>query len=143
MVNDGLEVTAIAEFRQRHLQGIEAIKQVGAEVPLGNGLVQARVRSGNQEDIDLGSDASDRAYGPVVKQAQQHSLQRDGHIADFVEEKCATVSLLDQSDGATAPRAGECALGIAEQFGLDQAFRKGGAIDRDECASSSAGSMGV
>jgi hypothetical protein len=31
MVNDGVEVDAITEFRQRHLQGIEAIEQVGAE----------------------------------------------------------------------------------------------------------------
>ena len=41
MVNDGVEVAAITESRQRHLEGIEAIEQVGAEAPFGNGLVEA------------------------------------------------------------------------------------------------------
>src|SRR5438477_13198814 len=98
MVNDGLEVAAITEPRQRHLQGVEAIEQVGAEAPRGNGLVEARVRSGDHEDIGLGSDASNGAHGPVVKQAQKHGLQRDGHIADLVEEECASISFLDEYD---------------------------------------------
>src|SRR5712672_2921802 len=143
MVNDGLEVAAITEPRQRHLQGIEAIEQVGAEAPLGNGLVEASVRSGDQEDVDLGSDAPNGAHGPVVKQTQKHGLQRDGHVADLIKEERAAVSLLDESNCATAPRAGECAVSIAEEFGLDQAFRKGGAIDGNEGAGPPTGGMGV
>src|SRR5258707_7610225 len=143
MVNDGREVAAITEPRQRHLQGIESIEQVGAEAPLGNGLVEASVRSGDQEDVDLGSDAPNGAHGPVVKQTQEHGLQRDGHVADLVKEQRAAVSLLDESNCATTPRAGECAVSIAEELGLDQAFGKGGAIDGDEGAGPPAGSMGV
>src|SRR5258705_4714809 len=143
MVNDGPEVAAITEPRQRHLQGIEAIEQVGAEAPLGNGLVEVGVRSGDQEDIDLGSDAPNGAHGPVVKQTQKHGLQRDGHVADLVKEQRAAVSLLDESNCAAAPRAGERAVSIAEELGLDQAFGKGGAIDGDEGADPPAGSMGV
>jgi hypothetical protein len=94
MVNDGVEVDAITEFRQRHLQGIEAIEQVGAEAPFGNGLVEASVRSGDEKDIDLGSDAADRAHGTIVKQAQKHGLQRDGHVADLVKEERAAVGSL-------------------------------------------------
>ena len=143
MVNDGVEVAAITKSRQRHLQRIEAIEQVGAEAPLGNGLVEAGVGSGDEKDIDLGSDAANGAHGPVVKQAQKHGLQRDGHVADLVEKERAAVSLLDESNCATAPCAGECAVSIAEELGLDQAFGKGGAIDGDEGAGSSAGGMGV
>ena len=33
---------------------LEAIEQVGAEAPLGNGLVEGGVGGGNEEDIDLG-----------------------------------------------------------------------------------------
>src|SRR5260221_4489491 len=143
MVNDGLEVAAITEPRQRHLQGIEAIEQVGAEAPLGNGLVEVSVRSGDQEDIDLGSDAPNRAHGPVVKETQKAGLQRDGHVADLVKEQRAAVSLLDESDCAAAPRAGERAISIAEELGLDQAFGKGSAIDGDEGADPPAGGMGV
>jgi len=87
--------------------------------------------------------AANRADGPVVKQAQKHGLQRDGHVADLVKEERAAVSLLDESNCATTPRAGECAVSIAEELGLDQAFGKGGAIDGDEGAGPPAGSMGV
>jgi len=41
------------------------------------------------------------------------------------------------------PRAGECAVGIAEQLGLDQAVGECGAIDRDEGARASAGGVGM
>ena len=143
MVDDGVEVDAITESGQRHLQGIEAIEQVGAEAPLGDGLVEAGVGSGNQEDIDLGSDAANGAHRPVVKQAQKHGLQRDGHVADLVKEQRAAVSLLDESDCATAPRAGERAVSVAEELGLYQAFGKRGAIDGDEGAGPPAGGMGV
>src|SRR6266852_8612635 len=132
MVNDGFEVAAITESRQRHLQGIEAIEQVGTEAPLGNGLIEASVGGGDQEDIDLGSDAADGAHGPVVKQAQKHGLQRDGHVADLVKEQRAAVSLLDKSDCATALRAGERAVSVAEELGLDQTFGKSGTIDGNE-----------
>jgi hypothetical protein len=37
-------IAQFAESRQRHLQGIEAIEQVGAEAPFGNGLVEPSVR---------------------------------------------------------------------------------------------------
>ena len=143
MVNDCLEVAAITESRQCHLQGIEAIEQVGAEAPLANGLVEAGVGSGDEKDIDLGSDAAEGAHGPVVKQEQKHGLQRDRHVADLVKEKRAAVGFLDESSRATAPRAGKRAVGIAEQFGLDQAFGKGGAVDGDEGAGPPAGGMGV
>src|SRR3979490_1564231 len=141
MVNDGFEVAAITEFRQCHLQSIEAIEQVGTEAPIGNGLIEASVGSGDQEDIDLGSDAANGAHRPVVKQAQKHGLQRDGHVADLVKEQRAGLSLLDESDCATAPRAGERAVNVTEQLGLYQAFGKGGAIDGDEGAGPPAGGM--
>ena len=130
-------------LRQRYLEGIEAIEQVGSEASFGDGLVEAGVGGGDEKDIDLGSDAADGTHGPVVEQAQKHGLQRDRHVADLVEEERAAVGLLDQSDRAAAPGAGECAVGIAEQLGLDQAFGKGGAIDGDERAGPPARRMGV
>ena len=143
MLRDGVEVVAVAQSWQRHLEGVEAIEQVGTEAALGNGLVQGRVGRGHQEDIDLGPEPADRAHRPVVEQAQQHRLKRDGHVPDLVEEQRAVVGFLDQPDCATAPRAGKCAVGITEQFGFDQVFRQGGAIDGDERAGPSAGEMGV
>src|SRR6185312_9857603 len=143
VVNDGIEVIAIAKSRQGHLERIEAIEQIGPEVPFGDGLIKAGVRGGDEKDIDLGSEAANGAHGPVVKQAQEHGLQRDRHVADLVQEECASVSLLDESDCAVASRPGESAFGITKEFGLDQAFGQGRAIDGDEGAGSSAGDMGV
>ena len=134
MVNDGVKVDAITEFGQLHFESIEPVEQVRAEAPFGNGLVEGGVGSRDQEDIDFGSGAANGPHGPVVEQAQKYGLQRHWHVADLVEEERAAVSLLDEPDGAAAPRAGECAVGITEELGLDQAFAKGGAIDGDEGA---------
>src|SRR6266566_4283924 len=143
MVHDSFKVAAITESRQRHLQSVEAIEQVGAESPRSNGLVETGVRSGDEKDIDLGSDAANGAHGPVVKQAQKHGLERDGHVAHLLKEQRAAVSLLDESNCTATPRAGERAVSIAEELGLNQAFGKGGAIDGDEGSDPPAGSMGV
>src|SRR6202022_542684 len=64
-------------------------------------------------------------------------------VADLVKEERAAVCFLDESNRAAAPRAGKCAVGIAEEFGLDQAFGKRGAVDGDEGAGPPAGGMGV
>src|SRR6266550_2644529 len=143
MVHDSFKVAAITESRQRDLQSVEAIEQVGAEATRSNVLVETGVRSGDEKDIDLGSDAANGAHGPVVKQAQKHGLERDGHVADLIKEQRAAVSLLDESNCTATPRAGERAVSIAEELGLNQAFGKGGAIDGDEGADPPAGSMGV
>src|SRR5882757_1483393 len=128
-MNDGVEVGTLTKSGQRHLERIEAIEQVGAEAPFGNGLVEGGVGGGDEEDIDLCSGASNGTYGPVVQKAQKHGLQRDRHVTDLVEEECAAVGLSDESDRAAAPGTGEGAVGIAEQLGLNQAFGKGGAIN--------------
>ena len=47
MANDGVEVVAITESRQRHLESIETIEQVGSEAPFRNGLIEAGVRRGD------------------------------------------------------------------------------------------------
>ncbi len=143
MLRDDVEIAAVAQLRQRHLEGVEAIEQVGTEAALGNGLVQGRVGRGHEEDIDLGPDATDRTHGPIVEQAQQHRLKRNGHVADLVEKQRAAVGFLHQPDRAAASCSGECAVGVAEQLGFDQIFRQGGAIDSDECTGPPAGEMGV
>ena len=45
------------------------------------------------------------------------------HVADLVEEQGAAIGLHDLADGALAARAGEGAVLVAEQLGLDQRLR--------------------
>ncbi len=63
---------------------------------------------------------------------QQPRLQRQGHVADLVEEQGAAVGLLDQAAFAARAGAGEAARQVAEQFALDQRLGDGRAIDRHE-----------
>jgi hypothetical protein len=64
---------------------------------------------------------------------QQLGLHRQRQLADLVEEDGAVVGLREQSL-ARPVGAGERALGVAEEFALDQGLGDGAAVDRDEGA---------
>ena len=66
-----------------------------------------------------------------MQHAQQLHLQRQRHIADLVEEQRAARCRPEQPFAA-ADRAGKGALGMAEQFGLQQLLRQRAAVDGDE-----------
>lgn len=73
-----------------------------------------------------------QALQPMFLQhTQQLGLHRQRHVADFVQEQGAALRLLEVAAPGLG-RAGEGALFVAEQFGLDQALRNRRAIDRDE-----------
>ena len=74
------------------------------------------------------ADAVDLAF---LDGAQQLGLQADVHFGNLVEQQRAAVSFLELADAA-CDSAGERALLVTEQFGLEQVFRNGGAVDRDE-----------
>ncbi|MNE45553.1 hypothetical protein D3C80_1398400 [compost metagenome] len=73
-----------------------------------------------------------RRYFALLQHPQQTGLQRQRHIADFVEKQRAAVGLLQASDHAAAARAGEGAFAVAEQLGLDQAFGNRRTVHCDE-----------
>ncbi|SVJ77443.1 Uncharacterized protein conserved in bacteria [Klebsiella pneumoniae] len=66
-----------------------------------------------------------------LEKAQQVGLQLQRQVADLVEEQGAAVGRLDPPDLALV-RAGEGALLVAEQLGLDQVLGNRPAVDRDE-----------
>ncbi len=74
------------------------------------------------------ADALDHA---LLQEAQQLGLQRQRHVADLVEKQRAAVGELELA-GRLPHRAGEGALLVAEQLALEQRFRDGRAVDRDE-----------
>jgi len=58
-------------------------------------------------------------------------LHIDGHVANLIQQHCPVAGLFQNAlffmDGA-----GECSLRIAKQLTLDQGWRQGGAIQRQE-----------
>ena len=68
---------------------------------------------------------------PGLEESQQETLHAQRHLADFVEEDRAHVRGLELAR-LVAIGAGEAALHMAEQLGLEQRFRQAGAVDRRE-----------
>jgi len=66
------------------------------------------------------------------KNTQQPGLQRQRHIADFIQQQRAAVRLQNLALRALGLGARECAVGVAEQLTFDQSLRNGCAIQGDE-----------
>src|SRR6185436_3710055 len=77
--------------------------------------------------------AADPLDHPLLEEAEQLDLQGERDVADLVEKQGAAMGELDLAFGG-ADRAGEGALLVAEQFGLEQILGDRRAIDRDEAA---------
>ena len=71
----------------------------------------------------------------LLEHAQQLHLQRQRQLADLVEEERAAVGRLEETR-LVADGAGEGALHVAEELGLEQVLRDRRAVDRDEGARS-------
>ncbi len=67
----------------------------------------------------------------LLENAQNLRLDGGAHVADFIQEQAAPVGLFEPSD-ALAVRAGERALLVPEQLGLEQRFRKRRAVHLHE-----------
>src|SRR4029077_331947 len=69
----------------------------------------------------------------LLERAENLGLQAEGQIANLVEKQRAPVRQLEAS---RLPRrgAGEGALFMAKELGLEQVFRNGRAVDRHEGA---------
>ena len=76
--------------------------------------------------------AAERHDFVLLDDAQQSRLQRQRHVADFVEEQCSAAGLQDLAGPSVLRCVGEGAARVAEQLALDQRFRNRGAVDGDE-----------
>src|SRR5690606_1006727 len=75
--------------------------------------------------------AADAHELALLEHAQQLRLRSARHLADLVEEERAAVGELEEAF-ALADRAGERALLVAEQLGLEQRLRHRGDVGGDE-----------
>jgi hypothetical protein len=90
--------------------------------------VAAITRTSTRIGRCLATDAVELALG---EHAQQPGLQRRRHVADLVEEQRAAIGLLEAA-AAQCIGAGEGALLVTEQLGLEQLGGNGRRVQGDE-----------
>src|SRR5215813_427299 len=78
--------------------------------------------------------AADGAKGAFLEDLKQLDLNRDGDIADFVQENCAVRTAASENAFVRFDCAGKGAFAMAEEFGLNQSFRELGEVERDKTA---------
>ncbi len=125
-------VHAIAQRRQVHAHALEAVEQILAERALRHHRLEVAV--GGRDHPHVGRDRA-RAPDPLelalLEHAQDLGLHGQRHVADLVQEERALLRELEAA-GPRPHRAGEGPPLVAEQLGLEQALRDGGAVDRHE-----------
>ena len=94
--------------------------------------MQVAVGRGDDAHVDLQRRrAADALEALLLERAQDLGLQRQRQVADLVEEQRAAMRQLELARLAR-DRAGERALLVAEELGLEQRLGNRGAVDGDE-----------
>jgi hypothetical protein len=115
-----------------HADNIQAIKQIFPKLPLGHCLFEWPVRGGNQAHVNFDRLISPHALERAgLQHAQDLRLRRGRHVADFIQKNRAAIALLEFAN-ALAGGSGERSPLVPEQFALEQLFRNGRAIHRQE-----------
>ena len=123
-------------MERRHVDrhDVQAVEQVLAEPAVLHHLSEVAVGRGDDAHVDLNRARSAEPFELLfLEHAQDLRLRALAHVADFVEEQRAAVGLLEAAD-AHAVRAGEGALLVTEELGLEQVFLKRSRVDLDERA---------
>ena len=124
----------IAQRRHRDGDDVEPIEQILSKPFLLDHLREILIGRGDDTNID--TDRPRRAEPlelAFLKHAQDLRLGHRGEVADLVEEQRAGVGQLE-APFLAAGGAGEGALLVAEQLGLQEILGQGGAVDGDERA---------
>src|SRR5260370_41644172 len=87
---------------------------------------------GNKAHVDpLDAARSKRLYPPLLQGTKQLGLHRQWKLADFVEYQRSPIGLRDKA-AARSRSTGECAAGMAKEFGLSELARNSAAIESDQ-----------
>ena len=120
---------------------VQPEEQILAEVAVGHRVLEPAVGGRHDAHVDplrgLGAEALEVTG---LERAKELGLRVCAEVADLVQEQRAQMSQLESAQAALG-RAGEGAALVAEHLGLDQVAGDGGAVDRDERAGRSAGSL--
>ena len=111
----------------------QAIEEILAEVSRRHVFGEIAVGRCHDANVDarLRLIRPDRLNLTVLQEPQQQGLHAQAHLTDFVEEQRAVVRELDLPL-LVAVGAGEAALHVSEQFGLEEGFGQPGAVHRHE-----------
>ena len=129
-IRDVLE--SLAQGRQAERHYVEPVEQILAEQALIDLLLDVTIGGG--DDADIGpyrGAAADGCVFALLEHPQQLGLCLHRHVADLIEKQRAAFGLLEAPDMSIL-RAGEGALLVAEQLGLDQLARDGRHVYGDE-----------
>ena len=125
-------VPTLAQGREADGDGVDPIVEVLPKLSRLHRLGQIAVGGGHEPDVDppraRGPDPEER---PGLDRAQELHLAIRLHLADLVEEQGAAVGELDQPR-LGPDRAGERALLVTEQLGLEDLARERAAVNRYE-----------
>ena len=123
---------ALTQRRDVDLDDREPVVQVAAE-PATRDLGE-HIAVGGRDDahvVALGLARAERNHLAGLEHAQELRLQRDGQVADLVEEQRASMRGCERTH-AIARRAGERTAHVPEQVTLDQRVGRGAAVEHDE-----------
>ncbi len=110
----------------------QAVVEIASKLPLDHRLFQIPVGGGQDTHVHLeGGVVTDALQIPVLQHPQQLGLQRQGELADLVQEQGALVGQLELAR-PVVNGAGEGPLHVAEQLALRHRFRQGGAVEIDQ-----------
>src|SRR5438270_4815957 len=111
---------------------IEAIKQVLTKFPLLYSLRQIDIGGSDDADVDTnGFGTADALKFLILQNPEELGLCFQRKVTDLIEEYGAAVGLL-KKPCTRHVRAGEGALGVAEQFCFDEAGGKRSAIQAND-----------
>ena len=116
-------------------QGVQPVIEVLAEESGPDLLLEVAVRGRDDGAADLArAGSADGHEFVLVETLEKLGLQVQGHLAQFVQEEGAVCSHLHEPGLALLQGAREGAALVAEELGLEQRFRQGGAVHGDEGA---------
>ena len=131
---DGNLFFALAQRRNLHGEGVEAVVEILAQALVGESFGNVDVGRGQDADIDLDDGTAAQARELLILQhVQEFGLQKRRHFADFVEQNRSAIAQLELA-GFGMGCAGERTLLVAEQLALKQVGRNRGAIHLEEYA---------
>ena len=127
-------LAALAQRRHVERDHVEPVVEILAEAARGDLLLEILVGRGDHAHVDLDRlGAADALEAVLLQDAQHLGLRHQAHVGDLVEEDRAAVRELELA-ALLRERAGEGALLVAEQLGLDQLLGHRGAVHLDERA---------
>ena len=125
---------ALPQRRYLDARHPKTVQQILAETAGGDLVDQMTVGGGDDADIDrprLGFPHP--CHLALLQHPEQRGLNRQRHVADFVEENRAARRCLEQPL-VIGDRPGKGALAVAEQLTGHQGFAEAGRVDGDEGA---------